>query len=92
MFRTGYAELMEKYDVTFPPEGRETFTYDEAVELYALAKENGVVLMEGIRAAYLPGFQLRRSSGILFPFRSLLRRKPESVLSFQSEWFFHQAC
>lgn len=34
-----------------------TFTYDEAVELYALAKEKQVVLMEGIRAAYLPGFQ-----------------------------------
>ncbi|WP_026657300.1 Gfo/Idh/MocA family oxidoreductase [Butyrivibrio sp. AC2005] len=34
-----------------------TFTYDEAVELYALAKEHQVVLMEGIRAAYLPGFQ-----------------------------------
>lgn len=34
-----------------------TFTYDEAVELYKLAKQNHVVLMEGIRAAYLPGFQ-----------------------------------
>lgn len=34
-----------------------TFTYDEAVELYRLAKEKHVVLMEGIRAAYLPGFQ-----------------------------------
>ena len=34
-----------------------TFTYDEAAELYALAKEHAVVLMEGIRAAYLPGFQ-----------------------------------
>ena len=34
-----------------------TFTYAEAVELYALAKTNQVVLMEGIRAAYLPGFQ-----------------------------------
>ncbi|WP_026525959.1 Gfo/Idh/MocA family oxidoreductase [Butyrivibrio sp. MB2005] len=34
-----------------------TFTYDEAVELYSLAKNNKVVLMEGIRAAYLPGFQ-----------------------------------
>lgn len=34
-----------------------TFTYDEAVELYDLAKRNKVVLMEGIRAAYLPGFQ-----------------------------------
>ena len=34
-----------------------TCTYDEAVDLYALAKKHGVVLMEGIRAAYLPGFQ-----------------------------------
>lgn len=34
-----------------------TFTYDEAVELYDLAKKNDVILMEGIRAAYLPGFQ-----------------------------------
>ncbi len=34
-----------------------TFTYDEAVELYNLAKKDRVVLMEGIRAAYLPGFQ-----------------------------------
>ncbi len=34
-----------------------TFTYDEAVELYGLAKKHKVVLMEGIRAAYLPGFQ-----------------------------------
>lgn len=33
-----------------------TFTYDEAVKLYAMAKSNDVVLMEGIRAAYLPGF------------------------------------
>ena len=33
MFRTGYAELIEKYDVTFPPEGRETFTYDEVYEM-----------------------------------------------------------
>ncbi len=34
-----------------------TFTYDEALELYELAKNKNVVLMEGIRAAYLPGFQ-----------------------------------
>lgn len=34
-----------------------TFTYAEAVELYVLAEEQGVVLMEGIRTAYLPGFQ-----------------------------------
>ena len=34
-----------------------TFTYREAVELYKLAEEKGVTLMEGIRTAYLPGFQ-----------------------------------
>lgn len=34
-----------------------TFTYAEAVELYGLAKEKHVTLMEGIRTAYLPGFQ-----------------------------------
>ncbi len=34
-----------------------TFTYAEAVELYDLAHKQKVVLMEGIRAAYLPGFQ-----------------------------------
>ncbi len=34
-----------------------TFTYAEAVELYDLAKEQQVTLMEGIRTAYLPGFQ-----------------------------------
>lgn len=34
-----------------------TFTYKEAVELYELAQKRNVVLMEGIRAAYLPGFQ-----------------------------------
>ena len=34
-----------------------TFTYAEANELYDLAKEQGVILMEGIRTAYLPGFQ-----------------------------------
>ena len=33
MFRTGYSELIRKYDVTFPPEGRETFTYDEVYEM-----------------------------------------------------------
>ena len=33
-----------------------TFTHDEAVELYDLAKKEEVCLMEGIRAAYLPGF------------------------------------
>lgn len=34
-----------------------TFTYKEAVDLYELAKDKGVTLMEGIRTAYLPGFQ-----------------------------------
>ena len=34
-----------------------TFTYAEAVELYDLAKKQDVTLMEGIRTAYLPGFQ-----------------------------------
>ena len=34
-----------------------TFTYAEAKELYELADDKDVVLMEGIRAAYLPGFQ-----------------------------------
>ncbi|MBQ7680228.1 MAG: Gfo/Idh/MocA family oxidoreductase [Butyrivibrio sp.] len=33
-----------------------TFTHAEAVELYDLARERGVILMEGIRTAYLPGF------------------------------------
>ena len=33
MFRTGYAELIKKYDVTFPPQGRETFTYDEVYDM-----------------------------------------------------------
>lgn len=33
MFRAGYAELIKKYDVTFPPEGKETFTYDEVFEM-----------------------------------------------------------
>ena len=34
-----------------------TFTYAEAVELYELASKQKVTLMEGIRTAYLPGFQ-----------------------------------
>ncbi|MCR4901355.1 MAG: Gfo/Idh/MocA family oxidoreductase, partial [Butyrivibrio sp.] len=34
-----------------------TFTYGEAVELYILAGKENVVLMEGIKAAYCPGFQ-----------------------------------
>ena len=31
MFRIGYADLMERYDVTFPPEGVESFTYEEVL-------------------------------------------------------------
>ena len=34
-----------------------TFTYQEAEELYGYAKEHQITLMEGIRTAYLPGFQ-----------------------------------
>lgn len=34
-----------------------TFTKRESVELYELAKEKGLVLMEAIKAAYCPGFQ-----------------------------------
>ena len=33
MFRAGYKELIEKFDVTFPPEDRESFTYDEVYEM-----------------------------------------------------------
>lgn len=33
------------------------FTKDESVELYKLAKENKVVLMEAVKAAYCPGLQ-----------------------------------
>lgn len=33
-----------------------TFSKAEAKELYALAREKGVVLMEGIKTAYCPGF------------------------------------
>lgn len=33
MFKEGYKLLMEKFEVTFPPEGRETFTYDEVYEM-----------------------------------------------------------
>lgn len=33
-----------------------TFTVQEARDLYELAKERGVVLMEGIKTAYCPGF------------------------------------
>ncbi len=29
MLREGYSDLIRDYDVTFPPEGRESFTYDE---------------------------------------------------------------
>lgn len=34
-----------------------TFTKKDAVELYTLAQQKDVVLMEGIKAAYCPGFQ-----------------------------------
>ena len=34
-----------------------TFTEAETVELYQLAREKHCVLMEGIKAAYCPGFQ-----------------------------------
>lgn len=33
-----------------------TFTVKEATELYDLADKNGVILMEGIKTAYCPGF------------------------------------
>ncbi len=33
MFREGYAELMKTSNVTFPPEGRESFTYEEVLAL-----------------------------------------------------------
>lgn len=33
MFKEGYAQLCERYDVTFPPEGVESFTYDEVVAM-----------------------------------------------------------
>jgi len=33
-----------------------TFTVSEAKELYALAEQNKVILMEGIKTAYCPGF------------------------------------
>lgn len=33
MLREGYAELIEKYDVTFPPDGVETFTYEQVLEM-----------------------------------------------------------
>lgn len=33
------------------------FTRQETVELYRLAQDKGVVLLEGIKAAYCPGFQ-----------------------------------
>lgn len=31
MFRAGYAELMKRYDVTFPEEGSESFTYEDVL-------------------------------------------------------------
>lgn len=33
MLREGYAQLVENYDVTFPPEGVESFTYDQVLEM-----------------------------------------------------------
>ena len=33
MFRDGYSELISKYDVTFPAEGKESFTYEEVLEV-----------------------------------------------------------
>ncbi|MFI3316705.1 MAG: NAD(P)-dependent oxidoreductase [Rikenellaceae bacterium] len=33
MFRDGYAELVEKYDVTFPPDGQQSFTYEQVMEV-----------------------------------------------------------
>lgn len=33
MFRDGYAELIKRFDVTFPPEGRESFTYQEVYDM-----------------------------------------------------------
>ena len=33
MFRAGYADLIEKFDVTFPPKGRESFTYEEVLNM-----------------------------------------------------------
>lgn len=33
MFRDGYKELIEKFDVTFPPPGVESFTYNEVLEM-----------------------------------------------------------
>lgn len=33
MFRSGYSQLMESYDVTFPPEGVESFTHQQVVDM-----------------------------------------------------------
>lgn len=33
MLKEGYASLMERYDVTFPPEGVESFTYEEVLKM-----------------------------------------------------------
>lgn len=33
LLREGYSELLEKYDVTFPPEGRESFSYEEVFQM-----------------------------------------------------------
>ncbi len=33
MFKEGYADLMKDYEVTFPPEGVESFTYEEVLSM-----------------------------------------------------------
>ena len=33
MFRPGYSELIRRYDVTFPPEGKESFSYNEVLDM-----------------------------------------------------------
>lgn len=35
MFRSGYKALTEKYDVTFPPDGVDSFSYEEVYEMIA---------------------------------------------------------
>lgn len=52
-----YAKTAIEHDKHVLCEKPMTFTRAEAEELYALAKERDVVLMEGIKAAYCPGFQ-----------------------------------
>lgn len=33
MFKEGFSEIIDRYDVTFPPEGVESFTYDEVLSM-----------------------------------------------------------